>query len=452
MDSFLIHGGQRLKGIVEISGSKNSALPILAALLMAEGKSTLHGVPRLSDIDSMINLIGRLGCRVRRHEPAVSLEAGSLLNGPLLNGPLDVEVINESVSDAHYDIVKTMRASICVLGPLLAKRGRAMVSIPGGCNIGDRPVDLHVRGLQKLGAEFRTEKGNIVGEVRGRLRGCTLYLGGAQGPTVLGTINVMCAAALADGETVLVGAACEPEVSDCAELLIKMGAQIKGHGTPEIRIEGVEKLFGAEHRIIPDRIECGTFMIAAAITNGELELRHSNLDHLIAVTDRLEDVGVRIERGENGSVHVSSSRRLNPVEMTTQPYPGFPTDLQAQLMALLCLADGMSVITERIFPDRFQHVGELNRLGAKIRKEGPTAIIQGVKELQGASVMASDLRASAALVLAGLVAKGSTQIDRVYHIDRGYEKIEQKLAAVGANIERIKESKSAPALSIAAVA
>jgi UDP-N-acetylglucosamine 1-carboxyvinyltransferase len=292
--------------------------------------------------------------------------------------------------------------------------------------------------LQKLGAEFRTENGNIVGEVRGRLKGCRMYLGGAQGPTVLGTINVMCAAALAEGETVLVGAACEPEVSDCAELLIKMGANIKGYGTPEIRIEGVDKLRGAEHRIIPDRIECGTFMIAAAITNGELELRNCNLDHLIAVVDRLEEVGVRLER-QNGTIFVSSARRINTVEMTTQPYPGFPTDLQAQLMALLCLGDGMSVITERIFPDRFLHVGELNRMGGRIRKEGPTAIIQGVKEMQGASVMASDLRASAALVLAGLVARGQTRIDRVYHIDRGYEKIEQKLAAVGAEIERVKE-------------
>jgi len=434
MDSFLIRGGNRLKGKIEISGSKNSALPIMAACLLADGKTTLKGVPRLSDIDSMSKLLGELGCHVYRHEPAERADADL----PALNGPLDIQVTDERMCEARYDIVKTMRASICVLGPLLAKRGKAIVSIPGGCAIGDRPVDLHVRGLQKLGAEFRTENGNIVGEVRGRLKGCRMYLGGAQGPTVLGTINVICAAALAEGETVLVGAACEPEVVDCAELLIRMGAKIKGHGTPEIHIEGVDKLNGAEHRIIPDRIESGTFLIAAAMTNGELELRNCNLDHLIAVVDRLEDVGVRIER-QNGTVFVSSSRRLNTVEMTTQPYPGFPTDLQAQLMALLCLADGMSVITERIFPDRFLHVGELNRMGARVRKEGPTAIIQGVKELQGASVMASDLRASAALVLAGLVAGGTTRIDRVYHIDRGYEKIEQKLAAVGASIERMKE-------------
>ena len=436
MDSFIVRGGTRLKGKIEISGSKNSALPIVAAALLSDDKVSLHGVPRLSDIDSMLKLVGELGCKVRRHEPRTP----TVGDGPDLNGQLDLHVRDEHNCEARYDIVKTMRASICVLGPLLAKRGRAVVSIPGGCAIGDRPVDLHVRGMQKLGAQFHTENGNIIGEVPGgRLRGCTMYLGGAQGPTVLGTINVMCAAALAEGETVLVGAACEPEVTDCGNLLNKMGAKITGHGSPEIRIEGVDRLHGCEHRIIPDRIECGTFMIAAAITNGELELRNANLDHLIAVVDRLEEVGVRIER-VNDSIFVSASRKLNPIEMTTQPYPGFPTDIQAQLMALLAFADGMSVITERIFPDRFLHVGELNRMGAKIRKEGPTAIIHGVKELHGAQIMASDLRASAALILAAMAAKGETRIDRIYHIDRGYEKIEQKLCAVGANIQRVKES------------
>ncbi|HVT90125.1 MAG TPA: UDP-N-acetylglucosamine 1-carboxyvinyltransferase [Tepidisphaeraceae bacterium] len=433
MESFRIRGGNRLKGKIEISGSKNSSLPILAATLLASGKTRLMGVPRLSDIDSMTKLLADLGCHIARHD---SPEGKS--KGPALDGPLDVAAMDESRCEARYDIVKTMRASICVLGPLLAKRGKAIVSIPGGCSIGDRPVDLHVRGLQKLGAEFRLENGNIIGEVRGRLKGCRMYLGGAQGPTVLGTINVMCAAALAEGQTVLVGAACEPEVVDCADMLIKMGAKIRGHGTPEIVIDGVDSLHGVEHRVIPDRIEAGTFIIAAAMTNGELELKNCNLDHLLAVTDRLEEVGIHIE-AENGSVFVSSARRLNPVEMTTQPYPGFPTDLQAQLMALLCMADGISVVTERIFPDRFLHVGELNRMGARIRKEGPTAIIQGVKELHGAPIMASDLRASAALVLAGMAARGETRVDRVYHIDRGYEKIEQKLVAVGADIERIKE-------------
>ena len=335
MDSFILHGGSRLKGKIEISGSKNSALPIMAACLMAEGKTTLKAVPRLSDIDSMSKLIGELGCHVYRHEPASGSPSSlSGLSAPVLNGPLDITVLDETKSVADYKIVSTMRASICVLGPLLAKRGKAVVSIPGGCAIGDRPVDLHVRGLQKLGAVFHNENGNIVGEVRGRLKGCRMYLGGAMGPTVLGTINVMCAAALAEGETVLVGAACEPEVSDCADMLNKMGAKIRGHGTPEIRIEGVDKLVGVEHRVIPDRIECGTFMIAAAITNGELELKNCNMDHLIAVVDRLDEIGVKVTR-ENGTIFVNSTRRLNPVEMTTQPYPGFPTDLQAQLMALL---------------------------------------------------------------------------------------------------------------------
>lgn len=436
MDNFVITGGRRLTGRVDISGSKNSALPILAATLMAEGRTTLHMVPRLSDIDSMIQLLEELGCRTHRH-PSVEMPGSS---GPALNGPLDIEVVDETNCEARYEIVKTMRASICVLGPLLAKRGRAVVSIPGGCAIGDRPVDLHLRGLQKLGAEFHTDGGNIVGTVRGRLQGCRMYLGGAQGPTVLGTINVMCAASLAEGETVIVGAACEPEVTDCAELLNKMGARISGHGTPEIRITGVDRLEGTTHRIIPDRIEAGTFMMAAAITGGELELRGLNLHHLVAVVDRLDEVGVRITPTEAGcrvSVPTGDVRSLRATEMTTQPYPGFPTDCQAQLMALLCLADGISAITERIFPDRFLHVGELNRMGARVRKEGATALIAGVPELQGATVMCSDLRASAALVLAGLAARGTTRLDRVYHIDRGYEKIEQKLSAVGADIRRV---------------
>lgn len=431
MDSFLIRGGHRLKGVVEISGAKNAALPILSTCLMAEGKTRLLGVPQLSDIDSMLELLVELGCRVKRGEVVAR---GSVT----LAGPLEVEVVDLKKSEAGYDFVSKMRASICVLGPLLGARKRAVVSLPGGCAIGDRPVDLHIRGLQKLGAEFRIESGNIIGEVRGRMKGCRLYLGGAAGPTVLGTINVMCAAALAEGETIIVGAACEPEVSDTAAILNKMGAKITGHGTPEIKIEGVDKLIACEHRVIPDRIETATFIIAAAMTNGELELRNGNLDHLLAIQDRLEEIGVHTRHDAAGTIFVSSHRRLNPIEMTTQPYPGFPTDVQAQLMALLCLADGMSVISERIYPDRFLHVAELNRMGAKIRKDGSTAVIQGVKELQGATVMASDLRASAALVLAGLVARGQTKINRVYHIDRGYEQFIEKLTGVGAEVERVK--------------
>ena len=316
MDSFLIRGGHRLKGTIEISGSKNSALPIWRRASWPRGKplskafrGSATSIPCPSCSASWVAM-----------STATSRRSQGLATARPLNGPLDIEVRDEKQCEARYDIVKTMRASICVLGPLLAKRGKAIVSIPGGCAIGDRPVDLHVRGLQKLGAEFRTENGNIIGDVRGRLKGCRMYLGGAQGPTVLGTINVMCAAALAEGETVLVGAACEPEVSDCAEMLIKMGAKIKGHGTPEIRIEGVDRLVGAEHRIIPDRIECGTFMIAAAITNGELELKHCNLDHLIAVRDRLEEVGVHIER-QNGT----DLRQLRPpAESRRDDHPALP--------------------------------------------------------------------------------------------------------------------------------
>lgn len=437
MQSLLIHGGKRLKGKLEVSGSKNSSLPLMAACLLTDEKCTINGVPRLSDIDSMAALLEKLGCKIQRHDKKTLTQTG----GPCLDGPLDIQVQDESNVEAPYEIVSTMRASVSVLGPLLAKRKKAIVSIPGGCNLGDRPIDLHIRGLHKLGAEFTTQNGNIIGDVRGRLKGCQMYLGGAMGPTVLGTINIMSAATLAEGKTTLVGAACEPEIIDCANMLNAMGAKIEGHGTPEIRIEGVEKLKGVEHRVIPDRIESGTFIIAAAMTNGELELVNCELNHLIAVCDRLEEVGVHVEKN-NGVVTVSSSRRLNPIEMATQPYPGFPTDLQAQLMALLCLADGMSVISERIFPDRFLHVGELNRMGARVRKEGPTAVIQGGKELQGAIVMSSDLRASAALVLAGLAAKGKTRVDRIYHLDRGYEKFEQKLNAVGAQIERINVDKN----------
>lgn len=435
MDSFLIHGGAKLNGTIDVSGAKNAALPILSACLMAKGPTTLHGVPRLSDIDSMIDLLRALGCRVERSESKNAPAHG----GPVLNGPLAIEVVDANQNEAGYDIVSKMRASISVLGPLLASRGKAVVSLPGGCAIGDRPVDLHLRGLRKLGAEFDLDGGNIIGTVKGRLKGARMYLGGAAGPTVLGTINVMCAAALAEGVTTIVGAACEPEVTDTANLLNKMGAKITGHGTPEITIEGVDRLHGTEHKIIPDRIEAATFIIAAAITDGDLTLTNCNLNHLVAVVDQLENIGVKLEE-RDGQVRVTrGSKIMKPVELTTQPYPGFPTDVQAQLVALLCLADGMSVIGERIFPERFLHLGELNRMGAHVRKEGSTAFIHGVKHLQGATVMASDLRASAALVLAGLVAKGKTRINRVYHIDRGYEKIEQKLNAVGARIERVNE-------------
>ena len=445
-DHFLVRGGRPLRGTVDVSGSKNSALPILAACLMAGGdapETVLHGVPRLSDVDAMTRLLGELGCDVRRDEPT-----GSPTDGPLLNGPLHVAVRDESRCEARYEIVTAMRASICVLGPLLAKRGRATFSVPGGCAIGDRPIDLHLRGLSKLGAKFDDAGGGrIVATVPGgRLTGCKLYLGGANGPTVLGTINVMSAAALADGTTEVVGAACEPEVADCAALLNKMGARITGAGTPHVTVEGVERLGGVEHRVIPDRIEAGTFLIAAAITGGDLTLRNCRLDHLTAVLDRLDDAGVTVQDLGDGRARVDATadRPIGPTAVATQPYPGFPTDLQAQLMALLCLAPATnaaagSSVTERIYESRFTHVGELNRLGAKIHKEGATAIVPGVGRLTAARVKCSDLRASAALVLAALAADGESRLDDVHHIDRGYEKIERKLAAVGADIRRVSE-------------
>ncbi|NLG44250.1 MAG: UDP-N-acetylglucosamine 1-carboxyvinyltransferase, partial [Phycisphaerae bacterium] len=336
---------------------------------------------------------------------------------------------------AEYDIVRKMRASICVLGPLLAKRQKARVSMPGGCAIGDRPVNLHLRAMRNLGADIDLVSGDIVAKAK-RLRGTEMFLGGPFGSTVLGTANAMMAATLSDGTTVIEMAACEPEVVDLANFLNACGASITGQGTPRIIVEGVKSLKGCEYRIIPDRIEAGTFMVAAAITNGELEIENCRLDHLMAFVDRLSAIGVAVERVSADKVNVSSARRLEPIEVTTQPFPGFPTDLQAQMMALLCLADGNSIITEKIFPDRFLHVAELARMGALLHKEGPTVIVEGVKRLIGAPVMASDLRASAALVLAGLCARGVTRVNRVYHLERGYSKLDEKLRNLGAEIER----------------
>jgi UDP-N-acetylglucosamine 1-carboxyvinyltransferase len=421
MDHFVITGGARLKGTVKISGAKNTALPILAATILCEGETVLRHVPDLDDVQQMIKLLSRLGVTCERLE----------------DGGLRLRVEDEMNCHAEYELVSKMRASVCVMGPLLGKRKRAQVSLPGGCAIGDRPINLHVEGMRSLGADFDLVNGDILLKAK-RLKGTELFLGGAFGSTVTGTANVMMAAVLAEGRTVIESAACEPEIVDLAEFLNKCGAQISGHGTPRVTIDGVESLSGVEHTVIPDRIETGTFMIAAAITNGELYLENGRLEHLLAVVDRLRHVGLNIERYEKG-IAVSSARRLEPAEVTTQPYPGFPTDLQAQMMALLCLADGNSVITEKVFPDRFMHVAELNRMGARLRKEGPTVIVEGVKRLIGAPVMASDLRASAALILAGLIAKGRTRIQRVYHIDRGYERIEAKLAAVGADIRRVQD-------------
>jgi len=417
MDRFVIHGGSRLRGEVTISGAKNAALPIMAACLLAEGPSRVLGVPELADVESLAGVLAELGVSVRRE-----------------GGALELEVASRDNSHARYDLVRKMRASVCVLGPLLARRGYARVAMPGGCAIGPRPIDLHLRGLEALGAHVELQEGDIVARAD-RLKGAEIFLGGAFGSTATGTANVMMAATLAAGTTVIDCAACEPEVQDLAAFLNAMGARVSGAGTPRLVIEGVEALTGAEHTVIPDRIEAGTFMIAAALTNGEIRLSRARLDHMVAIVDKLRRIGVIIDTSDGGAV-VSSTRYIRAADVTTQPYPGFPTDLQAQLMALLCLADGNSILTEKVFPDRFLHVAELGRMGANIRKEGPTAIVTGVKRLVGAPVMASDLRASAALVLAGLVAEGTTTVNRVYHIDRGYEGIEQKLGALGADIQR----------------
>jgi UDP-N-acetylglucosamine 1-carboxyvinyltransferase len=421
VDYFQINGGPRLRGTVRIGGAKNAALPVMAASILCEGETVLHDVPHLADIESMVGLLNRLGVAVK-HEA---------------DGTMHLRVEDEMNCHAEYDLVRKMRASVCVMGPLLAKRKQALVSMPGGCAIGDRPIDLHLMGMQRLGADVDLQAGDVLLRAK-RLTGAEMFLGGAFGSTVTGTANVMMAAALAQGRTVIESAACEPEIGDLADFLNACGAQIQGAGTPRLVIDGVQTLRGSEHTIAPDRIEAGTFMIAAAITNGEVVLENTRLGHLLAVVDRLRHVGVNIEK-DGDRVVVSSSRRLEPIAVTTQPFPGFPTDLQAQLMALLALADGNSIITEKIFPDRFMHVAELSRMGARLHKEGPTVIVEGVKRLVGAPVMASDLRASAALVLAGLIAKGQTRVNRVYHIDRGYDRIEAKLAALGADIRRLDE-------------
>jgi UDP-N-acetylglucosamine 1-carboxyvinyltransferase len=415
---FEITGGTRLRGRVRLSGAKNAALPIMAATILCEGEVVLRDVPEVADVRSLSELLQRLGVDVTRES----------------DGALRLNARDEMNCKAEYEIVRKMRASICVLGPLLAKRHQAQVSMPGGCAIGDRPVNLHIRAMEQLGADLELVGGDILAKAK-RLRGREMFLGGPFGSTVLGTANAMMAATLAEGTTVIEMAACEPEVVDLANFLNKCGASITGHGTPRIVVEGVKELHGCEYRIIPDRIEAGTFMVAAAITNGELTLENCRLDHLMAFVDRLQAIGVNVEKGDAGVV-VSSARRLEPVDVTTQPFPGFPTDLQAQILTLLCLADGNSIVTEKIFPDRFLHVAELSRMGAHLRKEGPTVIIEGTKRLIGAPVMASDLRASAALVLAGLSARGVTKVHRIYHIERGYDRIDEKLRGVNADIQR----------------
>ncbi len=422
MDTFVINGGARLSGTVQVSGAKNAALPIMAASLLAEGRSLITNVPDLADVQQTAALLGDLGMAVSSDGP----------------GRVSLAVEDKTASHATYDRVRRMRASICVLGPLLAKRGKARVAMPGGCAIGPRPVNLHLSGLRALGAGIELDGGDIVASAD-RLTGATMFLGGPFGSTVLGTANVMSAATLAKGTTVIESAACEPEIADLADYLNAMGARVSGAGTPRVTVEGVEQLTGVEYAIIPDRIEAGTFMMATAMTRGQVKMPGARCDHMMAVVAKLREIGVDVEQAGDG-LEVSAGGDLRPSDVTTQPYPGFPTDLQAQLTAVLCLASGNSAITEKVFPDRFMHVSELLRMGAEIRKEGSTALVSGVSELIGAPVMASDLRASAALVLAGLVGRGTTEVSRVYHIDRGYERIEAKLTALGADIRRMSES------------
>jgi len=447
MDVFVIEGGRRLSGRVRINGAKNAALPLMACSLLTDERVTLRDVPQLADIRSMVGLLGELGCQQVRYEPGgAPREPGAGPELDLESDALSLRVTDPGRCHARYDIVRTMRASICVLGPMLARRGHARVSMPGGCTIGDRPVDLHLHGLQALGADIRLEEGDIVARAPGgRLRGARIFMGGAFGSTVLGTANVMSAATLAEGTTVIESAACEPEIVDLARLLTAMGARIEGAGSPRITIHGVEALAGADHTVLPDRIEAGTLMCATAITNGDVTLENCPVDALMAVIDRLEAIGIHVGVLDDtdplrATCRVTCGRILHPVELTTQPHPGFPTDLQAQLMALLCLADGNSVVTEKIFPERFMHVAELSRMGARLHRQGATVVVSGVRRLVGAPVMASDLRASAGLILAGLAAEGRTTINRVYHIDRGYERLEDRLGSLGAHITRMDAS------------
>jgi UDP-N-acetylglucosamine 1-carboxyvinyltransferase len=420
MESLLIKGGVPLHGDVSISGAKNAVLPILAATLLTPEPCVIRRVPNLSDVKFMGQILNWLGAQVRAEGDTLRVQARKVKGA------------------GDYDLIRKMRGSICIMGPLLARLKKATVSLPGGCVIGARPINLHLKGFRELGARVTIEGGYVHASAK-RLIGSAVFLGGRAGSTVLGTANVMMAATLAEGLTVIESAACEPEVVDLANFLNAMGAKITGAGSPTITITGVKELHGAEHEVIPDRIEAATYAIAAAATNGEITLRGARPDQMHAVLDKLTESGARIDRN-GGAVTVRRNGRLKPVDITTLPYAGFPTDAQAQMMALMALTPGISIITERIFESRFMHVSELARLGADIEIEGPSAIVKGGKPLSGAPVMASDLRASAALILAGLAARGTTQVNRVYHIDRGYENIDGKLRQLGARIQRIEEA------------
>ncbi|MCB1889985.1 MAG: UDP-N-acetylglucosamine 1-carboxyvinyltransferase [Rhodocyclaceae bacterium] len=416
MDKLLIQGGARLDGEAAISGAKNAALPILCAALLSAEPVTFTNVPQLQDISTLLKLLGQMGVRVERDGDRVTLDAATVDN------PV-----------APYEMVKTMRASILVLGPLMARCGEARVSLPGGCAIGARPVDQHLKGLQAMGAKVAVEHGYIHATVAGGLKGARLF---TDMVTVTGTENLMMAACLARGETVIENAAREPEVVDLANCLVSMGAQISGAGTDVIRIRGVDRLHGAEHRIMPDRIETGTYLCAAAATGGDIRLTGTSTAYIDAVVDKLLDAGCEID-GERDAIRLRAPARLTAVSIRTAPYPAFPTDMQAQFMAINSVAQGTAVIRETIFENRFMHAVELQRLGADIQIDGNTAVVTGVSKLEGATVMATDLRASAGLIIAGLVAEGETLVDRIYHLDRGYEKLGEKLKALGAHVQRV---------------
>jgi UDP-N-acetylglucosamine 1-carboxyvinyltransferase len=420
MDKLIIRGGKQLNGTVAVSGSKNAVLPIIAASILGNSPSIINNVPNLADVNSMVGLIEKLGAKIDRPKPGVLV--------------IDPRGVKKHI--APYELVRKMRASICVLGPLLGRFGKAKISMPGGCVIGPRPIDLHLKGIKALGTKLEIEHGYVIAESK-KLRGANVYLGGRFGSSVLATGNVIMAAVKATGTTVIENAACEPEVVDLANYLNKIGARIEGAGSHVIKITGVKELNGAEHTVISDRIEAGTYMVAAAITRGDVTVEGINVENMRVVIEKLQEMGVRIK--VNGDkVRVFGKGRLRPIEIVTLPYPGFPTDMQAQFMALMTLIPGISIITEKIYTERFMHVPELMRLSADIALEGSTAIIKGVKRLSGAPVMASDLRASAALVIAGLAAKGETEVNRIYHLDRGYEKMDEKLRNLGADIVRAK--------------
>ena len=422
MDKLLIRGGCTLQGEVLVSGAKNAALPELCAALLTAEPVTLLNVPQLQDVSTMLKLVRNMGVTAERADDGTVRIDASALNSP----------------EAPYELVKTMRASVLALGPLLARFGEATVSLPGGCAIGSRPVDQHIKGMAAMGAEIVVEHGYMIAKLPAgwkRLKGARIT---TDMVTVTGTENFMMAAALAEGETVLENAAQEPEISDLAEMLIAMGAKIEGHGTSRIRIQGVEKLHGCTHRVVADRIEAGTFLCAVAATGGDVVLRHGRADHLDAVIEKLREAGATVQAVDGGiRVQSTGGATLKAQGFRTTEYPGFPTDMQAQFMALNCIAQGTATVTETIFENRFMHVNELVRLGAKIQVDGKVAVIEGVPRLSGATVMATDLRASASLVIAGLVADGETMVDRIYHLDRGYDCMEAKLRGIGADIERV---------------